>query len=586
MRRKSNAALKRNQIDEVVAACRQIAETYLKNWKPIDKSWEVAEGCAYLRLSTEDQVTVEKGSLEQQVHIAINETANRSASDLVNYKITHFFIEPGYTGRDDKRPEFQAMKFAIKKRKHKFVVIKEIARIARDATIWKEFFNLCIENHCEILIRGFPFNPNDPAQIFQLDMLAAFAAYESNQNSKRLRESVFSAMISSGKFNATHLVLGLDQQIINGDPKVGFYVANSEELKTVEWIMRTFIKYASFQKTMEECEKNGVVNKNGQPFKKNSLLTLLTNKKYIGKWELNIENKDKNQKKLMPYEKYAEVDLPHGRVINLDLWNQVKDTIKRISGNKDKNTRISRSYLLSGLLQYTDGSPLSGKSGESEHTKERYYYYAGPSLKKPIPARLLEDEAMKIVGDIIKGAPRFKDCIQKRCSDVQSLKELLVGQAQSLSGKIAALESEKGKWVGRLDLLMDGASPDEIKNFRSEYNKKTNELNAEIASIETALKNIGVRVQEAEEDGFDWDRLSDQAVKIQKLVQENDPVALKNAYRRLFKAIVVGELDEKGNRALKFVLRGDDLDDYVNRADAGCVDSKLAQAEGIEPPTG
>lgn len=582
---KTNALIRKNQIEEVVKTCRQIAEDYLKNWKPVDKSWEVVEGCAYLRLSTEDQVVVEKGSLEQQVHIAINEAANRSTSDQLNYKISHFFIEPGFTGRDDKRPEFQTLRLGIRKKRYRFVVIKEIARIARDASLWKEFFNLCIANHCEIMIRGFPFNPNDPTQILQLDILAAFAAYESNQNSKRLRESVFSAMVNSGKFNATHLVLGLDQQVTNGESKVGYYVSNLEELKTVEWIMKTFVKYASFQRTLEECEKNGIKNKNGELFKKHSLHTVLTNKKYIGKWELNVQNKDRNHKKLMPYERYAEVDLPHGRVVSLELWNQVQDTVKRISGNKNKNTQLTKIYLLSGLLRYSDGSPLSGKSGVGEHNKERYHYYASTKLQKPIPAYLLEDEAMKIVGEIVKGSAQFQNCIKQRCADVKSLRELLVGQADSLRAKIALLEAEKQKWFTRLDVLIDGATPEEIKNFRVEFGKKTETINREIASIEESLKNIELRSQETNEDGFDWDRLGDQAVKIQKLVQENDPVALKNAYRKLFKAIVVGELDENGNRSLKFVLRGDDFDDYVNRADAGCVDIKMAQKEGLKNPT-
>ncbi len=218
-----NAKAQKIQVERIIEDCRVIAQEHIKNWRPTDPKWDVVEGCAYLRLSTDHQVAVEKGSLEQQIYIAINEAENRSNADKINYRIRYFFIEPGLTGRNDDRPEFNAMRVSIKKQTYKFVIFKEIARIARDATIWKDFFKLCIQSECEVIIRGLPINPNDPTSLLQLDILAAFAEYESNQISKRTRESNFSAITTSGKFNSTHQVLGLDQQVVNGEPRVVFY---------------------------------------------------------------------------------------------------------------------------------------------------------------------------------------------------------------------------------------------------------------------------------------------------------------------------------------------------------------------------
>jgi hypothetical protein len=102
--------------------------------------------------------------------------------------------------------------------------------------------------------------------------------------------------------------------------------------------MRTFVKYASYQKVLEECEKLGIRNKNEKPFLRNSLITLLTNKKYIGQWEVNQQNKSERQDRLIAYDKYAAIELPHGCVIDLKLWDVVQQTIQRISGNKAMNT--------------------------------------------------------------------------------------------------------------------------------------------------------------------------------------------------------------------------------------------------------
>lgn len=61
--------------------------------------------------------------------------------------------------------------------------------------------------------------------------------------------------------------------------------------------------------------------------------------------------------------------------------------------------------------------------------------------------------------------------------------------------------------------------------------------------------------RELEADSFDWKSLGVSAWKALDVMQEHDPVALKNAYQQLFEAIVVGNLDSKGVRSLEFVIR-------------------------------
>ena len=60
-------------VAKIVADCEAIASEHIKNWKPVNAKWPTVDGCAYLRLSDEDQVAIEKGSLEQQINIAISE---------------------------------------------------------------------------------------------------------------------------------------------------------------------------------------------------------------------------------------------------------------------------------------------------------------------------------------------------------------------------------------------------------------------------------------------------------------------------------------------------------------------------------
>ncbi len=53
----------------------------------------------------------------------------------------------------------------------------------------------------------------------------------------------------------------------------------------------------------------------------------------------------------MPYERYTEVVLPHGEVIDLNLWNRVQQTVERINSSKVKNTNVKKIFLLSSILK-------------------------------------------------------------------------------------------------------------------------------------------------------------------------------------------------------------------------------------------
>lgn len=55
-------------------------------------------------------------------------------------------------------------------------------------------------------------------------------------------------------------------------------------------------------------------------------------------------------------------------------------------------------------------------------------------------------------------------------------------------------------------------------------------------------------------DSFDWKKVGESADKVQSLLAKQDPVALKTSYKQLFKAIYVSELNDMGERELRFVL--------------------------------
>ena len=193
---------KKALVAKIVNDCRDIAKKHIHEWKPIDPTWATVEGCAYLRLSTDKQVMVEKGSLEQQVHIAASEAEIKSRENKINYRIVRFFIEPGITGRSDKRPEFNALREGIDQCLYKFVLAKELSRVTRDDLTWHLFMDKCVERDCEFVVRGLRLNPRDPIQRHILNQLAGAASLESSVTSKRQMESNHTRLTVSKRLNS------------------------------------------------------------------------------------------------------------------------------------------------------------------------------------------------------------------------------------------------------------------------------------------------------------------------------------------------------------------------------------------------
>jgi DNA invertase Pin-like site-specific DNA recombinase len=564
--------------DQIVRHCRKIAAQFIKDWKPVNAAWPIETGGIYIRLSSEQQVRVEKGSLEQQIYIAFLELESRSRQETKNYRATHVYIEAGVSGGTDNRPEFQVMSRDIRQGKHKFIAAKELSRFFRDVLLWKLFFRLCQEKGVKVVIKGLPIDPNDPAQLLQLDIIAAFAEYERRQTSKRIRESVFSAMLNNGKFNSTHQVLGFDPLQISGERKVGFYTPNDSELANVRWIMEQFLKYGSYLRVIQECEQKGVRSKNGKPFKRHSLVNLLTNTRYVGKWYLNEENKGNASDDLPMDQRYAEIDLPHGSVIEADLWNLVQAKVAAIAGNlgMNKNTRVNRVYPLSaGLLVYEDGSTFRGFSGTGNTCTSHYYRCDKHGLN--IRADLIEQHTIKIVADIIKNTPEVQVALKEAGQQVQDNLQFWHGRIGELKAELASVESELAVSRGNLSKLLRVCdTDDEAREAKNEFRATTDALKARHQTLLEQVRDAELALLEQSEHSFSWRLISDHASRVQDRMLERDPVSLKNAYRKLFRQIRVGPEDDMGMRTITYVptLTGED---------EVCLKYKMVEAEGVEP---
>lgn len=463
-----------------------LAQKAIDNWKPIDPSWKTVNGCAYLRLSTDKQVLVEKGSLEQQVHIATSEAEIKSRESHINYRIVRFFIEAGFSGKNNQRPEFLKMNDEIKGRLYRFIVVKELSRITRDELTWHSFIQNCVDSDCEFITRGIRLNPRDPIQKYFLNNQAGTASLESSINSKRQMESNHTRLTISKRFNSTHPILGLDQKMENGRLVKGEYQNNAKEAKVAQWIFETFVSTESESATLKKLFEKGIKNKKGKDFNKSSLHKYLCNKKLIAQAERNLKNKNKDESLLLPYEKYKLVSLDYDPVIPIELWEKTQRIIRRNSEFLQKNTKLKKVYLLHGLLSLADKTTFCGTGANGNGGRKNYYFNKSSNLR--IDAEEAELGASKAVIQIIKDSEKLLRSI-RRHSTSESRNDLYKSELQRSKDILNGLEVEKKKAYGRLDLLIQNGSQEKVKQYVKDFEDSVDKIDKEISILKSKIES-------------------------------------------------------------------------------------------------
>jgi hypothetical protein len=570
-------------IAKIVNDCKSIAQNHIDEWKPLDSTWPTFEGCAYLRLSTDKQVMVEKGSLEQQVHIAVSEAEIKSRENKVNYRIVRFFIEPGITGRSDKRPEFNSLKDGIEKSLYKFVIAKELSRITRDDLTWHMFMDRCVERDCEFVVRGLRLNPRDPIQRHILNQLAGAASLESSVTSKRQMESNHTRLTISKRLNSTHPILGLDQKVQNGVSITGAYQNNADEGKTARWIFETFVSTESEAVTFKEIQDKGIKNKFGIDFTKGTLHSFLTNLKLIAKVERNAKNKNKDERFLLPYERYEVVELDYEPVISIELWNKAQAVVTKNADRLRKNTKLKKVYLLHGLIQLPDGSKFHGTGANGNGGRKNYYFNKASKLR--IDADEVELGASKAVVQVLRDSEKLLKAI-KRHSQSETRQELLKSEAQRFMDLIDGYKSEKRRAELRFEALLAEGSKDRRSQYTKEFETTIDRVETEIAKLQAQLDTLE-RSQTAVVDSFydNFKQNIEAAKKIQEMISKKaDPVYLKGAYAKLFKAVIAEPCQETGTFKLSFIIGEGESRNLGTNGGQGSVMTEVVRPEGLEPP--
>jgi len=318
----------------------------------------------YARFSSHSQ---NEQSIEGQLQVC-NEFAVRNG-----YTIVGEYIDRALSGTSDNRPQFQKMIADSAKRLFEGVLVYQLDRFARNRFDSATYKHKLKQNGVRVLSAKENIT-DDASGILIESVLEGMAEYYSAELAQKIKRGMD---INAQKCLCT-----------GGGVALGFRVDENKRFQidetTAPLVQKIFEMYASGSTVAEivtYMNERGVKTSRGAEFNKNSLHTMLRNKRYIGIYT------------------YKGTETPGGmpRIIEDDLFYQVQDIMDK-NKKAPARARAKEEYLLTTKLFCGHcREMMTGYSGTSKSGKKHCYYICntvkrkGDCKKKAVPKQQIED---------------------------------------------------------------------------------------------------------------------------------------------------------------------------------------------------
>lgn len=410
------------------------------------------------------------------------------------HQIIEHLIDDGFSGKDTKRPAFQKLWDSIESGKISFVVATELSRLSRSVVDFLEFMEHCGRNNVEVFIIGLNIDTSDPFGRMLLTILVALAQFEREVTGKRIKENALIKLIEDGKINGASEILGL----VRDPDRPGHFLVDEEGLVKVEKVLKLFLKFSSKKKVLDEAKRIGLTGKKGKELTLNVITNVLNNCKwrYRGLWYANKENVDADPLSLPESKRFQLVKLPHGKLIDEKLLDQVVDKVADTYDKRKRSGKNNYTYLLTNVLVFEDGSKFGGQPAKDR----QYRYYHNRKHNIRIRCDEIDPIVTKKIKDYLKNTSKFEDILKKALKDRFDQIPKVDARIRGVKSQLLELQSDDDDLLkqylelkrSRQDLGVDEWLGKRVESINDKRSLLENELKQlEQAKVE-AVKNTGL----------------------------------------------------------------------------------------------
>lgn len=275
-----------------------------------------------------------------------------------NYTVVEEYIDRALTGKTDKRPRFLRMIADSNKKHFQYVVVYQLDRFARnryDSAVYK---NKLKKNGVRVLSVHENLS-DDPSSILIESVLEGMAEYYSAELAQKVTRG---------------MDLNAEKCLSNGSVALGYKVGADKRFEIdpdtapiVQYIYEEYANGKKIKEIIDYLNSKGYKTSTGGEFNKNSLRTILQNKRYIGIYT------------------YKGKETPGGmpRIISDELFNKVAVIMEK-NRKAPARSKAKVEYLLTTKLFCGHCKEMmTGFSGTSK-TKVVYNYYICNGKKKKL----------------------------------------------------------------------------------------------------------------------------------------------------------------------------------------------------------
>ena len=396
-----------------------------------------------------------QGQREESIEGQLREC--KAFAERQGWTIVGEYIDRALSGKTDKRDDFQRMIKDSEKGHFRGVLMYTLDRFARnryDSAMYKARLK---KNGVRVFYAKQSI-PDGPEGIILESVLEGYAEYYSENLSRNVRRGMMENALQCKTTGG--LCLGYQRG------KDGTLEIEPVGAKVVQEIFQLYADGISATQVISYCNEKGYKTARGLSFTRNSLHTILRNKKYIGIYEYE--------------DVYVEDGIP--AIISRDLFDRAQARLKHNYSARAKAKAITDYLLTTKVFCGHCGAPLVGESGTSRHGVTYHYYKCacrkrtGNCRKKTEKKDWLEAFVVKHTVDYVLTDENIKSIStkaaalhEKECADTRLLESLQL-----------SLDDTETRLKNLLGFMEQGVSTASVKDRVLELEEQKRDLEYKI----------------------------------------------------------------------------------------------------------
>lgn len=435
---------------------------------------------AYIRVSTDEQSEHGNSLSEQEERL-------KAYCVAMGWSKPKLFIDDGYSAKNMKRPAIQKLITAVEANKFDVVLTAKLDRLCRNLLELLQFVKLLDDHNCNYVSSSEGFDTTTAAGKMVLQILGAFAEFERERISERVKDNMLSLAKNTDRA-ITQPCYGYD--IIDGK-----YTINEEEAKNVIYMFELAEAGHGHRMIAKYLNDRGSTTKRGKMWDQINVKRLMNTETLTGTVIYN-KRQNKNGKMVMrDKSEWIVKKNNHPPIIPTEQFEKVKGIFQ--SRSLAKKHADSETYLLTGLIKCAHcgrnmkGSTSRHKTKYGEYTYYRYIcssYVLGYGCKHHAVHR--DDLEQIIIEELNKMSAASSIKLDLKIAALPSVTE----EIKEVKDQLSRIDKKMQKQIEAFE--NDLISPNDLKLARTRLDNERERLNEELLKLEEQSKRSPIIVQQ------------------------------------------------------------------------------------------